>query len=107
MADHPIQITVETTPGPDFGNFTYAPTHVRAKPGDTLTFSSPTGPFEVMFKHTVPGNHLHLHTGGTSPANGVDRTNVANRGVHKYAAAVFAAGRVFIDTGCGDVGVGD
>jgi plastocyanin len=99
MADRAIQISVDTTTG----DFTYTPTHVRAKPGDTITFSCPTGPFAVMFKHTAPGKHVHLHAvGGAS-----SQTSADSRGVHQYAAAIFAAGRVYVDGGCGDIGVGD
>lgn len=105
--DHLITITVDTRTG----DFTYAPTHVRARPGETITFTSPTGPFEVMFKKTTPGDKVHLHN--PRPADPPDvyanKMTVNVRGVHQYAAAVYdpAGNQVFIDTGCGDVGVGD
>lgn len=97
------------------GNFTYSPTHLRAAPNDTVSFAtSPAGlKFEVMFQNRTPGNRTHIRHntqenqgggGGTAPGHlkcGNDP------GLYKYATAVFDGTNVFIDTGCGDIGVGD
>ena len=96
---HKIRITVGPT-----GNFTYAPSHLRAKRGDILIFSSDGNkPFEVMFKSHSPGDKLYLSN--DCPEMPV-RDDIPY-GIYRYAAAVWdeARKRVFLDSGCGEVGV--
>jgi len=104
--DHPVIITVSSE-----GEFTYSPTHVRARKGDTVTFDALGKPFEVVFKNHSPGKRLYL---AKNRHNLDDRTaarltiedHVPN-GIYQYAAAVFDEdrGRVYLDSGCGDIGV--
>ena len=112
---HEIEISVDGN-----GNFTYRPTHLRAKPNDTITFkTNPAGlPFEVMFKHRTPGGKTHIHDRSAEDEGGADNPAGGpptppghlkcgnDLGLYKYAAAVYSGGRVFIDSGCGDVDVG-
>ena len=88
------------------GHFTYSPSHVRAKKGDTVTFSTTQATqqhFEVVFKDKSPGDKLFL-----SPGVGNDLITInASPGIYHYAAAIYDSEleRVFLDSGCGDVGV--
>jgi plastocyanin len=96
--NHPVQISVNPN-----GHFTYSPSHVRAKNGDTVTFTTnPTQPFEVAFKDKSPGDKLFL-----SQVNNQLTIRVSAAGIYHYAAAIYdsSQGRVFLDSGCGDVGV--
>jgi|SRR5579863_679187 len=93
-----LNVTISVDPAT--GNFTYNPTHLRAYPGqDTITFDAGGNQFAVMFKRTSPGDKIHVHNASAS-------INATNVGVHQYAAAIYVGGRVFVDGGCGDVGVG-
>ena len=98
--DHPVELTL------DNGNLTYDPSFLRVRRGDTVTFSTPgPGAFEVMFKGQSPGNKLFCsNTDPTIKING----NAAI-GVYQYAAAITNGNgeghRVFLDSGCGDIGV--
>jgi hypothetical protein len=95
------------------GNFTYSPTHLRARPNDTVSFvTSPAGlKFEVMFKNRSPGNRTHIRHDTPQDQGGEDDVRPGqlecgdDYGLFKYAAAIFDGTNVFIDTGCGDIGV--
>ena len=93
----PVSITVNN------GNFTYSPTLVRVHHGDTIAFSCPTGPFELVFRHQSPGDSLFVST--ASPNLTIAQS--APYAIYHYAAAVYdpVTNKVFIDAGCGDVGV--
>jgi plastocyanin len=95
---HPVKITV--TPA---GDFTYDPSHIRAHKGDTVTFDAGGKPFEVVFKSYSPGDRLYLSN--RSPTLTILKN--AQHGIHQYAAAVYdeTQNRVFLDSGCGEVGV--
>ncbi len=99
MSDYKVKITVD-----DKGNFTYDPSFIRVTYEDRITFTltnSSHQHFEVIFKERTPGDKLYLWEG--------DRTlkieQDAPYGLYHYAAAVFTGSRVFMDSGCGDVGV--
>jgi hypothetical protein len=106
--DHTIKIAVDAS-----GNFTYTPTHLRAKKNETINFDTdPTGGnFEVMFKDRTPGDRIHINKNtqkNKGPAGNMGHLQCTNdAGVYQYAAAVYDGTNVFIDAGCGDVGVGD
>lgn len=87
---------------PANGNFTYTPTHLNATQGDKITFDAGGSQFAVMFKRSSPGDKIHLRNPAGAGEDTVDATNI---GVHQYAAAIYVGGRVFVDGGCGDVGV--
>jgi hypothetical protein len=93
----PVTITVNN------GNFTYTPTLVRVHHGDTIAFSCPTGPFELVFKHQSPGDKLFVSTAEPN----LTILSSAPYAIYHYAAAVYDpdVDKVFIDAGCGDVGV--
>ena len=97
--DHPVIIAVNA-----HGDFTYKPSHVRARKGDTLTFSSEGNkPFEVVFKDHSPGDQLYF----SNERPRLQITDDVPHGIYQYAAAVYdpEQRRVFLDSGCGDVGV--
>ncbi len=85
----------------DKGEFTYAPSFVRVKQGDTITFSNPDHhSFAVMFKDRSPGDKLSLSD--ADPTITID--SKAPYAVYHYAAAIYNI-KVHLDSGCGDVGV--
>ena len=94
-----VKITVDNK-----GNFTYDPSFVRVTHGDHIAFSL-TNPshlhFEVIFKERTPGDKLYLWEGD----NTLEIEEDAPYGLYHYAAAVYTGSRVFMDSGCGDVGV--
>jgi plastocyanin len=97
--DHEVELSVNES-----GEFTYDPSFVRVKRGDTVTFGNPNGhSFAVMFKDQSPGNKLSLSD--RDPTITIDSD--APYAVYHYAAAVFDGnkGRVHLDSGCGDIGV--
>ena len=97
------------------GNFTYSPTDLRAVPNDTVSFKTdPPGQlFEVMFKHRTPGNRTHIRqdtpedqvTGVGLPKGHLKCGN--DLGQYKYGAAIYDGTHVFVDAGCGHIGVGN
>jgi len=113
-ADHTIRIRVTES-----GNFTYDPTHLRAHAGDTIDFqytdsSGYPGHFEVMFKDRSPGSRTHISNRTPRDKGPADDTDNRGQlqcngqfGLFQYAAAVFDGKQVFIDVGCGDIGVDD
>jgi hypothetical protein len=102
-----------------YGNFTYSPTDLRAAPDDTVSFitaprGGPPGPkFEVMFKHRTPGNRTHIRhdtaedQGGGGGASAGHLKCGNDLGQYKYGAAIYDGTHVFIDAGCGHIGVGN
>jgi plastocyanin len=94
---HKVQLSVN-----DKGEFTYSPSFVRVKRGDTITFSTNPGHhFAVMFKGQSPGNKLSLSD--DQPTMTI--SDNAPNGVYHYAAAISVGIKVHLDSGCGDVGV--
>ena len=95
--NHPIRLKVNQD-----GEFTYDPSFVRAKRGETITFSNPDKhAFAVMFKDRSPGDRLSLSD--KHPTLKID--DDAPYAVYHYAAAIFDTIQVHLDSGCGDVGV--
>jgi len=105
-----ITISVDTD-----GHFTYKPTDLRASPHDTVSFKTEPAnqAFEVMFKHRSPGDRTHI-----SHKTPQDRGSVSGvkqghlecgvvPGHYKYAAAIYDGSNVFLDSGCGSIGVGN
>jgi len=93
--DHTVKLMVDGK-----GNFTYHPTLLRVRPGDTIQFDY-DGHWEIMFKERTPGNKLFLWQDDsilTINAN-------AEYAVYHYAAAVKKGNRVFLDSACGDIAV--
>src|SRR5262249_4250690 len=99
------------------GNFTYIPSHYRAVAGEKIKFRCAQGPFEVMFKSRTPGDQLVLCD--ENPTLTITKTleggpnEYANYGLYHYSAAVAVVPRgrrgkvrVYLDSGCGDIGVG-
>ena len=93
-ADHIIIIVVQD------GHFTYVPTLLRVKQGDTVEFRS-HGSFEVMFKKQSPGDKLFLTD--HDPILTIDKE--AEYAVYHYAAAIQDGQHVFLDSACGDIAV--
>jgi hypothetical protein len=99
------------------GNFTYSPTDLRAAPNDTVSFitaprNGPPGPaFEVMFKHRTPGDRTHIRQDTQEDQQGGARPGHLRCGPalghYKYGAAIFDGAHVFVDSGCGSIGVGN
>jgi hypothetical protein len=97
------------------GNFTYSPTDLRAAPNDTVSFRTASAgcAFEVMFKHRTPGNRTHIRQntpedqggGGGARAGHLKCGN--DLGHFKYGAAIYDGTNVFVDSGCGSIGVGN
>ena len=55
MAAHTITITATLVPPSNTEvNFTYSPSTIRVSPGDTVQWTSPSGPFVVMFTERTP-----------------------------------------------------
>jgi plastocyanin len=97
----PYRVTISVNPQ---GNFTYDPSHLRVKKNDQVTFVSVSGsPFEVAFKDQSPGDKVFLSPGNDTLTIS---PNAAN-GIYHYATAIYDArqARVFLDSGCGDIGV--
>ena len=97
--DHEVELSVNES-----GEFTYDPSFVRVKRGDTVTFGNPKGQsFAVMFKDQSPGNRLSLSDRDPT----IKINHDAPYAVYHYAAAVFDGnkGQVHLDSGCGDIGV--
>jgi plastocyanin len=98
MQAHKIEITID-----EKGNFTYCPTFLRVLPGDEITFKYLSGDhFEVVFKEKSPGDRLYLWEGDPKMKIRED----AEYAIYHYAAAGFTCNRVFLDSACGDIGVG-
>ena len=112
-ADHVITITVDTSTGHE-GDFTYSPTHVRAKPGDTIEFQcgNSNAKFEVMFKHRTPGDKTHIRHNTPKNKPSPNAPNAGHLqcgndlGLYQYAAAISDGNNVYLDAGCGDIDVG-
>lgn len=84
------------------GEFTYDPSFVRVKRGHTITFCNPDGhSFAVMFKDRSPGDKLTLSN--LNPKLKIQKD--APYGVYHYAAAISDMKELYLDSGCGDVGV--
>jgi hypothetical protein len=104
MAHFNIRIQVDEN-----GNFTYTPSFLRARLGDTITFTC-DDQFEVMFKDRSPGDRFFFSEQDATlqlpPMDAAISTQVV--GMYHFAAAVYShrAKRVFLDSGCGDIGVG-
>lgn len=99
---HSITIAIN----PESGNFTYSPSALRAKPGDEITFKAeaPITHFEIVFNVRSP-SETQLYFSHRFPKLTIDRN--ADIGTYHYAVAVFTGDRVFIDSECGQVGVGN
>ena len=94
------------------GNITYSPSFYRSYFGDTITFQNADGdPFEVVFKGNSPGDKLFVShrdptltipTASQVPGLGI-------YGLYHYAVAIYkrSEDRVFLDSGCGDIAVGN
>jgi hypothetical protein len=100
MSTFQIKIEVDSQ-----GNFTYSPSHLRVQREDTVNFVCPTGPFEVVFRDQSPGDKLFISSNDPNPS--LEISEHAPYRIYHYAAAVYnpSASRVFIDAGCGDIGV--
>ena|SRR2546422_202797 len=96
----PAKVTITVT---KTGDFTYDPTLLRVGRRQRVKFVCPSGPhFEVMFKDQSPGDDLFLSESNRILTIRPD----APYGVYHYSAAVYNGNRVFIDSACGDIGVG-
>ena len=103
---HDITISVDAN-----GNFTYSPSDLRAAPNDTVSFkTAPAGlKFEVMFKHRTPGDRTHIRDTNPQDRGGGHLQCRNDPGHYKYGAAIYdpVTNQVFIDAGCGHIGVGN
>jgi hypothetical protein len=101
------------------GNFTYIPSHYRAERGEQITFKCDQGPFEIMFQSRTPGDRLYICDESptitiTGSQEGAAANEYASYGLYHYSAAVAVLPRdrrhgkvrVYLDSGCGDIGVG-
>jgi hypothetical protein len=93
-ANHTVKLIVQD------GNFTYLPTMLRVKEGETVEFQS-DGPFEIMFKERTPGDKLFLSE--RDPILTINED--AEYAVYHYAAATHDGVHVFLDSACGDIAV--
>ena len=107
---HDVTISVDKN-----GHFTYKPTDLRASPQDTVSFQTEPADlaFEVMFKHRSPGDRTHIRQDTREDQGGSDEVAPGHLkcgndlGHYRYGAAIFDGDHVFIDSGCGSIGVGN
>jgi len=108
-ADHIVTITVDSVTG----EFTYSPTDVRAQKNETIEFQcgNLNSKFEVMFKHRTPGDRTHISDRTPKDEGPAGKKGhlqcTGDYGQYTYGAAIYDGNNVFIDAGCGHIGVGN
>jgi plastocyanin len=106
MAGYNIQISVD-----EKGNFTFQPTTLRVRGGDTVTWSSNDGEFSIMFVDGTPfegtQDGSEVDAMDTFGGNGSRSTPLTIKrgaqGHFHYAASVNTPRRVYLDAGCPEI----
>lgn len=114
MTTHTITIKIE-----DSGDFTYCPSTLHAKTGDTVIWTSSVGPFAVSFMVRTPfpavtfnsqpdtyGGHCIVATQVRQTAIGHNLYAVALAQLSQGSDGTVSA-KVFLDAGCPDIVVSD
>ena len=101
MADIQIQISVDT----NTRSFTYQPSTTRAKPGQTIQWTSSQGAFALAFIEQTPFQSIDLYSAPNddSHATGENAVRADARGHHHYGSSIVVDGQIFVDVGCPDI----
>lgn len=113
MKPHTIIITMDST-----GDFTYSPSTLHAKIGDTVAWTSKVGPFAISFTDTTPFLQVSLSSKGAEGEHCIQPQEIQLNtiGHHHYAVAVAQMSQgpdlamsatVFLDSGCPNIVVSD
>lgn len=97
--DHPIKIQVLN----DVGDMAYTVSVQHAVAGDTVTWTSESGPFTLSFTTSPFVEGAQLRSGG--PANTAVGTVGAGAatGRYYYGVAVSFGGKIYTDPGCPEI----
>ncbi len=99
MPDHPIKIQVLN----EVGDMAYTVSVQHAVAGDTVTWTSETGPFTLSFTTSPFNEGVELRSG--APGNTAVGTVKAGAtaGRYYYGVAVTSGGKVYTDPGCPEI----
>ena len=108
------QVTIKVCVAGDHLNFTYQPSVLHTRAGDTVGWVSPDGPFAVEFKEDTPGDQVGVHGEQIGPnwRSAHFKIRQGARGHYHYAVAVALAGgefevpvkgRVALDAACPEI----
>jgi plastocyanin len=97
--DHPIKIQVLN----EVGDMAYSVSVQHAQIGDTVTWTSESGPFTLSFTTSPFNEGLDLRSAG-SPNTAVGTVkNGATLGRYYYGVAVTYGGKIYTDPGCPEI----
>jgi plastocyanin len=108
---HQITISADAN-----GNFTYSPSTLNARIGDTVSWSSEKGPFGISFMDQTPFQKVSYSSKeNEQKQHHIDPVQIKQNtiGHHHYAVAVAIAGppgplerpttQIMLDSGCPDI----
>jgi|SRR5579883_2443551 len=101
MPHHHIKISIALDSQGN-ANFTYSPSVQRVYAGDTVDWSSPNGPFAILFQEGTPCNRMDARSDANVPWMSTQLSVLTNAapGHYHYAAAVSMQGIVYVDGAC-------
>jgi hypothetical protein len=108
MAEKHVRIQVELDDDGD-ANFTYIPAVLWVRPRDTVSWSSPDGPFGLIFKKSSPSLDVDAHgrACGEGDERGFATQSLEIRegalGHYHYAVAISLEAGVFLDAACPEI----
>jgi hypothetical protein len=94
MGSKPVDITINR------GRLKVTPYRRNALKKDTVVWSCNKGPFIIQFLTQTPFAAKTMISGGSPHKKSARVREKAKRGAYKYAVAVYANGRIYLDANC-------